>query len=121
MKNSLTIPILNNEHYVAIVFGDDIKLQKVLRQWSYPDDLDRVGTLIGKRGRCFHAEGCHPVIAMPIRPKTPTEIATLAHEACHAIEYIFASIGQPLGTEVFAHSVGAVVRETLQAIKDKRI
>lgn len=51
---------------------------------------------------------------MQNKPKTMEEIGTLAHEACHAIENIFEKIREPMGGEVFAHSVGAVVREGLK-------
>jgi L-lactate utilization protein LutB len=39
------------------------------------------------------------------------------HEAVHAIEDIFLKVGQPIGGELFAHSVGAVVREVLRRVK----
>ena len=37
-------------------------------------------------------------------------LATLAHEACHAVKDIFDFIGEQSIDEVFAHSVGAIVR-----------
>jgi hypothetical protein len=54
---------------------------------------------------------------MPEYPKTPEQIGTLAHEAVHAIDYIFTAMGQNDYGEVFAHSVGAVVREVLNTVK----
>lgn len=107
----IKVPILNDTYSAIVCYGSPAKIRKVLRRFSYPDSKREVlANLDGTRGVCFYRDGCHPVIAMPSKPKTRTEIATLSHEACHAVENIFRYIGQPLGGELFSHSVGAIVR-----------
>lgn len=109
----IEIPILNDEYKVIVCFGSPKKVEKVLKSWGHKPE-DTKSSLLGNRGVCFYSEGKHPVIALPHKPETATEIGTLAHEAVHAIEDIFTKINQPLNGEVFAHSVGAVVRGVLK-------
>ena len=48
-------------------------------------------------------------------PKTAWEFATLAHEAHHAVKYIMRDINETEADEVIGHSIGAVVRDTLES------
>lgn len=112
MKNELKIPILNNEYSVIVCWGNDKEIKKVINSW-HKGNADLLSSLSGRRGVTFYKQGCHPIIALPSFPKTPEEIGTLAHEAVHAISNIFRMIEQDSAEEVFAHSVGAVVRNVL--------
>lgn len=112
-KNDLVIPILNDEYKVIVSFGNPGKIAKVLKAWGHQEHAT-IGNVEDRRGVCFYTKGCHPVIAMPRKPKTPTEIGTLAHEATHAIEYIFDAIQQEFRGELVAHSIGAIVRGALK-------
>lgn len=109
----IEIPILNDEYKVIVCFGSPKKVEKVLKSWGHKPE-DTKSSLLGNRGVCFYSETKHPIIALPNKPKTAVEIGTLAHEAVHAIEDIFNKINQPLNGELFAHSVGAVVRGVLK-------
>lgn len=111
MAKYLEIPILNDEYKVIVFFGSAKDAEKIALKWSHQPH--RV-SWDDNRGITYFTQGCHPVIAMPRKPKTPDEYGTLAHEACHAVEIIFNKIAQPVGDEVFAHSVGAVVRNALK-------
>lgn len=113
MKEKI-IPILNNEYKVVVCWGSPKQVEKVLKSWGHNVE-DSLSSLINNsRGLTYYNNTCVPVIALRRKPKTREEIGTLAHEACHAIENIFGKISEPLGGEVFAHSVGAVVREGLK-------
>jgi hypothetical protein len=113
MKKEIIIPILNDEYKVIVCFGNPDRISKVLKSWGHQEHAT-IGGVEDRRGACFYTKGCHPVIALPRKPKTPTEIGTLAHEATHAIEYIFDAIQQEFRGELVAHSVGAVVRGCLK-------
>lgn len=113
MKNKIVIPILNDEYKVVVCWGNDVQVEKILRYHGHKPD-NTGSSLLGNRGVCFYSKDRFPVIALPARPKTPEQIGTLAHEAVHAIEDIFLKISQPVGGELFAHSVGAVVRGVLK-------
>lgn len=74
---------------------------------------DTNGDYEGNRGLTYYESDCHPVIALPRKPKTAEEFGTLAHEAVHAVNHVFDHIHEYSRDEVFAHSVGAIVREAL--------
>ena len=113
MKNKvIVVNILNLEYKVIVAIGDEKFLKKVAKKWYYPDFPIPLGD---RRGGCYNNSDCHPIIHLPKQPKTPAEIGTLAHEATHAMHHIFDKIQEPnRDTEVFAHSVGAIVREVLK-------
>ena len=120
MKNELRIPILNDEYVTIVTWGTYTEVAKVLKKYYYiKDDLELMAeSFYGKlRGVCFHREGLMPVLCLPCFPSDPDEIATLAHEACHAIEYIFGCINAT-DEEIFAHSVAAIVRKVLEKRND---
>lgn len=113
MKKEIIIPILNDEYKVVVCWGNPTQIEKITKSWGHNPE-DTKSSLLNNRGVCFYSEGHHPIIALPAKPKNATEIGTLAHEACHAIEDIFNKISQPPSGELFAHSVGAVVRRVLK-------
>jgi hypothetical protein len=107
------IPILNNEYKVIVCWGSKKSIKEVLTKNGHKftdKDLDWDTC----RGRFFSTPFRHSVIALPRKPKTAEEIGTLTHEACHAVLDIFEWIEEEHYDEVFAHSVGAIVRESLK-------
>lgn len=117
MKNKeIVIPILNDEYKVIVCWGSPKDIEKVIKDW-HKDKADVMLDSENTRGRCYYKKGCHPIIAMPSKPTTPEQIGTLAHEAVHAINNIFDMISEYQRDELFAHSVGAVVRNTLKVTK----
>jgi len=115
-KGSLVIPILNNEYKVIVCWGDPKYVEKVIKDWHH-DKADVMLDADNMRGRCYYKKDCHPIVAMPSFPRTPAQIGTLAHEAVHAVSNIFDMIQEYQRDEVYAHSVGAVVREVLKVSK----
>jgi hypothetical protein len=114
MKNKeIVIPILNNTYKVIVCWGDKKFLDKIRKSWFYPKDTtfelpDDV------RGRTYSRSLCHPVIVLRGYPHTPDQFGTLAHEATHAVVDIFQKIEEVSYDEVFAASIGAIVREVLK-------
>lgn len=116
MKHEIKIPILNDEYSVIVCWGSVQTIKKVVKAW-HKGDADVVMWLENNRGVCYYKFGHHPIIAMPCFPKTSAQIGTLAHEAVHAVKYILDAIQEKSTDEVFAHSVGAIVRLTLKHSK----
>lgn len=113
------IPVLNKDYLVVVCWGDSAYIHRVIKAWGY-DDIslqDLNARLAGLRGVTFRRNHLHPVIALPKAPRGANEIASLAHEATHAVFSIFDYIGEDTGEEIFALSVGAIVRDVLEAIK----
>lgn len=113
MNKKIIIPILNNEYPVIVCWGDTKFIKQVLKKYGHKyDDEDFNWDKYG--GRFFGSEGKDGVVVLPKKPKTPEDIGNLAHEATHAVVDIFEFIGEEKYDEVFAHSVGAIVREALE-------
>lgn len=113
MKNVVVIPIFNDEYKVICTWGDEKQWRRVARSYHHrivPGD----DVLNGRHGVTLVTPGYHPLIILHKFPKLPDEVATLAHEAVHAIEAIFEYKKLPIGGEIFADSVGAIVRIVLQ-------
>lgn len=113
-KQSVTIPIFNSEYKVIVCWGDIAVVRRTMKVWGYPLPLAESKDIDSKRGVTFYSSDCHPLIALPKYPKTASEIGTLAHEATHAVINVFDKIAERNFDEVFAHSVGAVVRGVLE-------
>lgn len=109
------IPILNNEYKVVVCWGSPKFIHTILNDYKHPRTIDEVNEQCKHtRGSFWHEKCRFGIISLPHKPKTPDEIGTLAHEATHAIENIFEVISEESRDEVFAHSVGAIVREALK-------
>lgn len=108
---SIVVPILNDEYKVVVCWGGENWIEKVLTSWGHENihllDLENM------RGQTFWTKDCAPVIVLRHRPKTGEEIGALAHEAVHAVSWIFDRIEEESRSEVFAHSVGAIVRKVM--------
>lgn len=113
--SEVVIPILNHEYKVVVCWGKN--LEKTIEKWGYKDwDFE-----FNRRGETLSGINLHPVIVLYRAPDTPEYIGTLAHEAVHAINAIFDYIDEGnRNGEVFAHSVGAAVREVLEFIDKKK-
>ena len=67
------------------------------------------GILQGVRGRTFWRSNYHPFIYLDISPQDKHFFSTLAHEATHAIDYIYEYVGEKPGGEVYAICIEAIV------------
>ena len=112
-NKTIRVPILNVEYKVIVCWGTPAYVAGVFRRYHYPPQL--IGT-DGFRGRCYYHKGCFPIILMSARPSTSALIGTLAHEAVHAVDWVFDMIEEKRSDEVYAHSVGAIVREVLAGV-----
>jgi hypothetical protein len=112
MNSKIIVPILNTEYKVIVCWGDDKHIVKVGKDYGHEVFLDE-----SYRGRHFYTKGCYPLIVLHKPPTTAEFIGTLAHEAVHAVESILSTIGETGAEEILAHSVGAIVRETLLKTK----
>jgi len=99
------VPILNSEYSVYILQGKKEKAFSWIKSYYGKSDIS-INDFEGFRGRVFYHHGYFPVIYLI---STRHKYATLAHEAVHAINYIWEDIGEKCKEEVYAHSVGAIV------------
>lgn len=120
MSKSVTVPIFNHEYKVVVCWGSATHLKKVLSEHYYPKDALLDEHRLNRRGVTFINHRCYPVIWIDANLAVSDALGTLAHEAVHAVESIFEAIEEDLRhSEIFSHAVGAVVRETVKAMKLK--
>ena len=100
------IPILNDEYSVWVIWGEIKNRQKWLRKY-FDDDSICLDKYKDCRATTHRKIDTNPVINMNINKDY---YGTLAHEAVHAINDIFEYIGDDNRGELFAHSVGSIVR-----------
>jgi hypothetical protein len=115
----VVIPILNNEYKVVVCNGSLKDLSKTLKEYHFPEyDSQFVEDATeNRRGVTIYHSRCYPVIWINRSCPAIDVVGTLAHEAVHAVTYIFEFIDEHSLDEVYAHSVGSIVRETLKVWK----
>ena len=104
---------------VICIVGDYKNAGKYIR-WKFEDkefSPEKWDLGYEPRGKCFFSQGYVPVIWIPKKPRTPREIATLAHECIHAVFHLFAwaSLSMTRDTEeVLCHSTAHLVNNILK-------
>lgn len=121
MSKTVLIPILNNEYKVVVCLGDMKYLRKTLVRYNYNPETVTESFLAeqteNRRGVTFRENHCYSVIWVNSDLSANDSIGTLAHEAVHAVDFIFEAIDENMyHAEIFAHSVGAIVRTVLNSI-----
>jgi len=111
--HSVRIAILNDEYAVYVIWGKQNKRLKWLR-YHFDDDSIIPDTWHLNRGTTHTREGYMPVINL----HNKLTYSVLAHEACHAIDSIFNYIGDNNRPELFAHSVGSILRGVEKYVKN---
>lgn len=105
----IEVPILNDEYHVDVYWNYTAEQAIKEARIIFKDDTIPDNCFDDNRGRCLSRDNYHPAIFIIIPTSDKHFHATLAHEAVHAIDYIWVDIGEKTGDEIFAHSVGAVV------------
>lgn len=113
------IPILNDDYAVNVYIGDKESLIKEASKYLGINPTlikDRFGEARGLTYDIQRDNPKHPLILIDGNYTWYEAIATLAHEAIHAIDYICIYIGIE-DNEFEAHSVGAIMRHVLKRLK----
>ena len=116
---SVKVPILNNEYYVTVVWGNLEKAKTyILSITDNKADFCDMGNL---RGVMFAVEdfSYQPVIYLVLSPEDDKFYSTLAHEATHAVKCIWDKLEEAYVGEIFAYSVGAIVGAVEKQVKGK--
>lgn len=114
VMHEIKVPILNDEYFVYVIWGDLKKciayINKVFGEHFEEDEFKN------KKGKCFYSFYKHDCPLAPViwLKESDEMVATLAHEAVHAMNETFEYIGETESSEVFAHSVGAIVRHVVK-------
>ena len=120
MKKHIEIPIFNIEYKVVVCWYDWAterdELQEIFDLCKCPYKPPKPGS--GRSWTAFSPSV--PIICLQEFPKDAVGMAALAHEAAHAVSWIFEKMDEEnTNHESFAHSIGAVVRVTLESEQKK--
>lgn len=112
------VPILNDEWGVYVIWGDVIYVKKWIKR-HFNEDMYDEKIEEWCNGSCYSKKGFLPVILIKEFTTVTMFYSILAHEAVHAVGEIMEQIGEPLmKTEIFAHSIGAIIRSiNLEVLK----
>ena len=88
-EQTYRVNILNNEYWVTVYIGKDVKKLKKILVKHFEDDYIEMNQA---RGRCFTRYGYLPYIWVNTKECKTNKLffSTLAHEAVHAVDEIFA-------------------------------
>ena len=118
----ITVPILTEEYKVIVFIGTGDELIKAGARYLEIPEKEMYERLKNKRGIAYDtfSSGIKKQPAIFINGDYPVEesIATLAHEASHAMDYIQVFLGiRDINGEVHAHGIASVMRHSLKSIK----
>lgn len=111
------IPIFTEEYSVNLVIGKREEVEKELSKYTTYSPKTIKKDFNG-RGICYNCyPEKHPIIGIDGNLKVGTQIATLAHESIHAIDYLMEYIGiDSKETEFRGHGVATILRKVLNKL-----
>ena len=113
--NELRIKFGLFDYTAIVIIGDKANLRRYLR-WKFEDDDFVLGYNRHTRGLVVGRQGYCPIMWLPKRPRTCTEIATVAHECVHVMMHLFSWAGMSVTEdteEIMAHGVAYMTRMIL--------
>jgi len=120
MKNKkiyFKIPVINAEYFVYVCVSNKKEGFKQVKNYfkGVKDSIKEQDFNV--RGKTFLHDDFHPIIWIDISNKQI--MGTVAHEATHAVTYIFNFVHQDIAQaeELFAMIVGAIVGYTEKELK----
>ena len=107
---------------ITVVGSYDDALKYTLKKFEIDEDFDN-NFGFEPRGKCFYRIGCVPIVWIPKIPRTPREIATLSHEALHAVFHLHEWAGIPVTPEteeMTCHAMAHITNDVLEKLRKKR-
>jgi hypothetical protein len=114
------IPIFTEEYAVNVVIGKRNEVIKELAKYTTYSPKTITKDFNG-RGICYNCyPDKHPIIGIDEELNALTQIATIAHEAIHAIDYMMDCLGiDAKETEFRGHGVATILRNILRVKTNK--
>lgn len=108
------IPIFTEEYAVNVFIGKKDEVIKALAKYSTYSPKTITKDFTG-RGITYNLyPDKHPIIGINGELKAIQQIATLAHEAVHAIDYLMDYLGIGNESEFRAHGVATILRNIIK-------
>lgn len=117
------VPIFTEEYAINLCIGEKEKLVKEAARYCNESE-DFIRRMFNGRGLALDAitkVNKHPLIIVDGSLPCIDSLPTVAHEACHAMDYITSFIGMnDISGEFRAHGVSAVLRTVTRLISSKK-
>ena len=117
------VPIFTEEYAVWVYIGTVKECVKEGAKYTTYSPTTLAREFDGRRGlayNLFTSVNKNPLVLVDGDLPVPTAIATLTHEAIHAIDFTMEHLGiDTKETEFRAHAVGAIMRTVLKDILKK--
>jgi len=115
----IKVPIFTEEYKIVVVVGTVEELaqyvSKNVTDFNYERALQQCSETRGAAWNLLPSY--HPLITLDIDLPYELALATLPHEASHAIGYIMDYLGiEDTSDEIRGHAISAVVRHTLKGL-----
>lgn len=109
----IEVPIFTEEYKVIIFIGTKESMLEPTVEYTDLEEEYVEERLTRCRGNAWYRSDLHPLITLNGELDWQTAMATMAHEACHAMDWIsdFIQVDDRNG-EFKAHGVGAIMRAT---------
>ncbi len=108
----ISVPILAGKFFVEVFWGNKEEGLKKIRKHFDDRPLD---SFDGYLGKTYHTPGYFPAIFIAATKRNKDFCGIVAHEAVHAINYIWEDIGETSKDEAFAYAVEAVVVSVMKS------
>jgi hypothetical protein len=121
MKKKI-VPILTEEYKIVVYIGTPEELAKSGAKYLELDKDEMESLLSNQRGIAYDSLraglGKPPIIFIDGDQDYISAIATIAHEASHAMDYIQRYLGiDDRAGEIHGHGIASVLRHTLKLLK----
>lgn len=118
----IKVPILTEEYKIVVFIGDKKELYKQASKYLGNTEQEVEEFLNDNRGCAINTFGMsikkHPLILINGDFPWDMSLATLAHEASHAMDYIQSSLGiNDMSGEIHGHGIASVMRHCLKFMK----
>ena len=120
----ITAPIFTEEYKIKVIIWTEEEIIKCLVKYWIEEDTATLNTKRW-RGSAYNTLSSinkHPIIAINWDFDYTTSLATIAHEACHAMDYIMEFLWvEDHSWEFRAHWISSVMRHVLKKIDINKV
>lgn len=105
---SVVVSILNDEYVVHVHWCNASQILRIARRHFEDEEITK-SWFEGVRGKTMKKKSYNSLIWIDLPITDKHFLSTVAHEAVHAVNFIWEDIGEEIKDEAYAHSVAAIV------------
>lgn len=108
------------DYNIDVVIGKDKELVKKFIKKKHKALPDNINVFDIAHGMIIRYEGFNPILWLPAKPRTPSELATMSHEIFHLVYTVLSYVGITLSEsseEVFCYLIGHLTKQVIEKAK----